>query len=96
MAFNRPAAPQRFARIARALGEDVKNLSPEEGAKRAVAAVERLLDDLGIPRTYTAVGIDFSLTPKMVADVLPQFSTRCNPRKADADQIAALFNAPAG
>jgi hypothetical protein len=42
------------------------------------------------------VGIDFQLTPRMVDDILPQFSTQCNPRKADADQIAALFNAPMG
>ena len=94
MAFNLPAVPQRFARIARALGEDVKDLSPEEGGRRAVAAVEHLFEDLSIPRRYTAVGIDFKLTSKMVDDVLPQFSTQCNPRRADADQIAALFKAP--
>jgi len=96
MAFNLPAAPERFANIARALGEDVKDLAPEEGGRRAVAAVERLFEALNLPRTYTAVGIDFKLTPKMVEDILPQFSTQCNPRKADADQIAALFNAPMG
>jgi len=96
MAFNLPAAPEHFVKIARALGEDVKDLAPEEGGRRAVAAVERLFEDLRLPRTYAAVGIDFQLTPRMVEDILPQFSTQCNPRKADADQIAALFNAPRG
>lgn len=96
MAFNLPAAPERFEKIARALGEDVKDLAPEEGGRRAVAAVERLFESLNLPRTYTAVGVDFTLTSKMVEDILPQFSTQCNPRKADADQIAALFNAPMG
>jgi len=96
MAFNLPAAPQRFARIARALGEEVKDLAPEEAGNRAVAAVERLFEALNLPRTYKAAGIDFKLTSKMVEDILPQFSTQCNPRKADADQIAALFNAPMG
>jgi alcohol dehydrogenase class IV len=96
MAFNLPAAPERFAKIARTLGEDVTDLAPEEGGRRAVAAVERLFEALNLPRTYTAVGIDFKLTPAMVEDILPQFSTQCNPRKADADQIAALFNAPMG
>ncbi|WP_319522696.1 iron-containing alcohol dehydrogenase [uncultured Desulfosarcina sp.] len=96
MAFNLPAVPEKFTQIARALGEDVKDLAPEEAGNRAVGAVRKLFVDLKIPLTYAEAGIDFSLTPKMVDDVLPQFSTSCNPRKVDADEVAALFNAPMG
>jgi alcohol dehydrogenase class IV len=96
MAFNLPAVPERFAQIASALGERVAGLDPEAAGALAVSAVEKLFFDLKLPRTYADVGIEFEPLPKMVADVLPQFSTSCNPRRADAGQIADLFNAPTG
>ncbi|MGD8564565.1 MAG: iron-containing alcohol dehydrogenase [Desulfarculaceae bacterium] len=94
MAFNLPAAPERFARIAQALGRLVQGRNPEEDGALAVAAVKNLFIDLKLPLTYADAGIEFKLLPKMVEDVFPQFSTTCNPRSADADQIAELFNAP--
>lgn len=94
MAFNLPAASERFARIALALGENVKAMAPEEAGNRAVAAVRKLLVDLKIPLTYAEAGIDFEFSPEMVDGVLPQFSTTCNPRKADAENIASLFREP--
>src|SRR5262245_18138019 len=50
MRFNLPARRKEFATIARLLGEDPTGLDEQAAAERAVAAVERLRADVGIPR----------------------------------------------
>ncbi len=95
MEFNLPAAEEKFAEIAMTLGEDTEGLPLNRAAKLAPAAVRELLTDIGIPLTYEKMGIDFKLNRQMVEDVKPQFSTSCNPRKADDDQIRLLFMTPA-
>lgn len=50
MRFNLVAATQRFADIAQALGEPIEGLSARVAADRAIAAVESLSQDIGIPR----------------------------------------------
>ena len=92
MNFNLPAVPERFARIARALGRRVGGRNPEEDGALAVAAVKSLFADLNLPATYAEAGIEFELVPQMIEDVFPQFSTKCNPRDANAGQLAGLFN----
>ena len=94
MEFNLIAAESKFADITAALGEDTEGMSLTQAAKLAPELVRELLDDIGIPLTYEQLGIDFKLDPQMVEDVKPQFSTTCNPRKADDDQIRRLFMAP--
>ena len=56
MEFNLIGAPQRFARIAAALGESVDGLTTMEAARRSVDAVRELNADLDIPP-------DFAQTP---------------------------------
>jgi len=49
MEFNRPAAPQRFVRLAQAMGERTEGLSLRDASRKAVTAVVNLLQDLEIP-----------------------------------------------
>src|SRR5205814_7172927 len=49
MRFNLPARVKEFAAIARLLGEDVRGLTEREAAELAVAAVDRLRRDIGVP-----------------------------------------------
>ena len=49
MDLNRLAVPDRFARLARAMGQDVEGLTEREAARKAVEAVVELLADLEIP-----------------------------------------------
>ena len=49
MAFNSCAAPERFAAVARALGEPVDGCSTQEGAARAALSVRQLAADIGLP-----------------------------------------------
>jgi choline dehydrogenase len=49
MEFNYLGEPQKFARIAQALGEDTRGMSVWQAAEKAAKAVMRLTDDLEIP-----------------------------------------------
>lgn len=48
MRFNLPERKRTFAKIAELLGEDVSGLNEDDAAERAVVAVERLRDAIGI------------------------------------------------
>jgi alcohol dehydrogenase len=56
MRFNLPSRLKEFAVIARLLGEDVAGLSDQEAAERAVAAVDRLRSDVGVPARLREFG----------------------------------------
>lgn len=94
MDFNLPACPEKFASIADAMGEDVRQFSFHHAAKQAVYNVRELLADIGIPRTFSELKISFELNPKMVEDALAAAPTKLNPRRADKDQISKLFKIP--
>ena len=49
MEYNYLGEPHKFARIAQALGEDVRGLSVWQAAERACAAVNWLIEDVDIP-----------------------------------------------
>ena len=91
MDFNLSAAPARFARIARALGEDVTGLSDEEAAQRAAAAVHRLAADTGVPRKLSEVGVPADAIDRLAADALTQADLPGNPRETTLDDIKALY-----
>jgi choline dehydrogenase len=82
MEYNCMAEPHKFARIAQALGEDVRGLSTVEAAERAVDAVFKLTADLNIP-TLQELGFDERETAALaeIAEKDPQ--TIGNPRDID-------------
>lgn len=94
MNFNLIAAPDKFSRIAEALGEDLDGKPSHMTAQLAVDAVIELFLDVGVPLTYAQAGIDFELNDKMIDDVPGQYSSFCNPRRASRQQIAELYMGP--
>lgn len=94
MEFNLPVCPEKFASIADAMGEDVRHLSVHCAAKKALTAVRELFADVRMPSTFSELGISFELYPKMVEDAFAAVPTKVNPRRADKDQISALFKKP--
>jgi len=94
MDFNLPTTPEKFASIADAMGMNVRQLSLHYAAKQAVLAVRELFVDIGIPKTFSELGISFQLFPKMVDDALAAVPTKLNPRRADREQISKLFKSP--
>jgi alcohol dehydrogenase class IV len=57
MRFNLPARRREFAAVARLLGEDVSGLDEAAAAERAIAAVEALRRDIGIPNRLRDLGV---------------------------------------
>ncbi|MSR59458.1 MAG: iron-containing alcohol dehydrogenase [Planctomycetaceae bacterium] len=57
MRFNLPARVSRFAQIAEFLGENIAGLGEPAAAERAIAAVERLKTDIGIPQRLRDLGV---------------------------------------
>src|ERR671910_791609 len=51
--YNAPAAPERYARIAQALGADIRGLEPLDAALAGIEELYRLTEDVGIPREVT-------------------------------------------
>ncbi|MBW1712966.1 MAG: iron-containing alcohol dehydrogenase, partial [Deltaproteobacteria bacterium] len=96
MDFNLPASPEKFEAVAQALGRKTEGLSTQQAGQEAAAAVRELISDLGLPTTFAQSGIKFKIEPGMIEDVLNSGPTRLNPRQADRDQIAELFEAPLG
>lgn len=92
MRFNRPLRVKQFARIAALLGEDVGGLSDEAAADLAIATVEQLKADIGIPERLRDLGV----TP----DQLPQFAEksfavkrilRVNPRPVTVTDLEEIL-----
>lgn len=94
MRFNLPARRAAFASIARLLGEDVSGLSEEEAAERAVAAVERLRDDIGVPRRLRDLGVtEAMLRPFAERAFGIKRILRVNPRPVTVDDLEAIYRA---
>jgi alcohol dehydrogenase class IV len=94
MRFNLPARVPQFANIARLLGEDVTGLTAHQAAERAVAAVERLRDDIGIPRRLRDLGVtEKQLRPFAEKAHGIRRILRVNPRPVTVDDLEGIYRA---
>lgn len=89
--YNLISNPEKFAKIAEYLGEEVSGLSTLEAADQAIKAIERLSADVGIPKNLKVMGVqrkDFKL---MAENALKDGNALSNPRKGTKEEIVALF-----
>jgi alcohol dehydrogenase len=93
MAFNSCAAPDRFVAVARALGEDVDGCSVHEGAARAAHTVQRLADDIGIPRSLTQFGLREHHVSRVIEEAMKSGNVAVNPRHTTREQLAEILRA---
>lgn len=56
MRYLLPVRTAEYARVAELLGEEIAGVTPETAAGRAIEAVERLCDEIGIPRRIRDLG----------------------------------------
>ena len=94
MRFNLPERTKTFARIATLLGEDVVGLDQSSAAERAIAAVEKLRGDIGIPQSIREIG--------GTEDQLPTFAEKAfalkrlqwvNPRESTLQDFEDILKA---
>jgi alcohol dehydrogenase class IV len=94
MRFNLPARRQRFATIARLLGENVTGLDEAEAAEAAVTAVERLRTDIGIPNRLRELGVaKEQLRPFAEKAFGIKRILRVNPRPVTVDDLEGILQA---
>ncbi len=96
MEFNLIGAPERFADIARALGEDTTGLTTMQAAELSVEAVRKLSIDIGIPQTMREVGITEEMIPALADDSMLSGNIPLNPRRVTRDDIVAIFKRALG
>ena len=94
MEYSLAGSPVRFAHIAHAMGESIEGLSMIGQADCAVAAVERLINDIDMPR-LGEIGIDpdhfEAVVDSMASDAIASGSPANNPRQATQEEIVALY-----
>jgi alcohol dehydrogenase class IV len=94
MRYNLPARRHRFAVIARLLGADVEGKSEAEAAEAAVAAVEQLRRDLGIPLRLRDIGVKESQLRGFAEKAFAlQRILRVNPRSVTVDDLESILRA---
>ena len=92
MRYNLPVRVRAFAAIARLLGEDTSGLSEANAAERAIAAVEKLRQDIGIPARLGELGVKaeqlrgFAEKAFAVKRIL-----RVNPREVTAESLEGIL-----
>lgn len=82
MEFNWMGEPEKFARIAQAMGVNTFGMSMEETAKAAVDAVYQLVEDIGIP-SLAEQGVSENMIPRLAKEAFNDPQTVGNPRDID-------------
>lgn len=90
MKFNFSACPERYADIAKAMGENVEGLTVIEAAEKAIDAVTRLVKDTDIPllSTYNVKDEDWQ---RMAEDAFKDNNSNDNPRKCSVEDLLNIY-----
>jgi choline dehydrogenase len=90
MEFNYAGEPERFARIARALGLDVRGASAWRAAEMAVEAVYQLTEDVEIP-TLQELGFSEEEIPLLAEKAAADPQSIGNPRDVDVKAYRKIY-----
>ncbi len=91
-AYNVPAAPERYARIAQALGIETSGMDVLEAARAGVEEVCRLTDDVGIP-TMEELGFSEDEIPMLARIAFEDPQTQGNAREVDVPAYEEIYRA---
>lgn len=93
MRYNILGCPHKFAQMAKAFGEKVEGLSELDGAETAVKFVERLSDDIRVPRRLRDVGVPENAIPRLAEAAMKVTRLLANnPRKIALEDAVAIYN----
>ena len=86
--------PERYARVAKAMGENIEGLTVLEASDMAAESIARLVEDIEIP-SLPELGVEEDkldkLAPKMAEDAIASGSPANNPRQATKEEIVELY-----
>lgn len=90
MEFNRTAAPEKFKKIAIAMGENIKGLSLREASMKSIDAVKNLIDDLELPKNLKNLGVKEEDLPEIAKKALETVEFEGNPRKTSYEDLLTI------
>ncbi|MCI3009979.1 iron-containing alcohol dehydrogenase [Clostridium butyricum] len=91
--YNIISNPKKFADIAEFMGENISGLSVMEAAEKAINAMFRLSEDVGIPKSLKEMGVKQEDFEHMAELALLDGNAFSNPRKGNAKDIINIFKA---
>jgi alcohol dehydrogenase len=91
--FNMIANPKRFADIAVAMGENIKNLSDVDAAAKGIAAIRKLSADIGIPAGLKKLDVKETDLRIMAENAKKDACMLTNPRTASLDCVVGIYQA---
>ena len=91
MEFNLIGAPDKYAKIADLMGENISGLSIMEAAAKSVEAVRKLLIDIELPRQFRAIiDIEEEDIIKLAEEALKSGNNLVNPHRPNLDDLIAI------
>jgi len=93
MRFNLSAAGKRLADLAVALGVDTQGVAMDSAAQAAVAAIERLNTEIGIPARLRDAGVREEMILVMVPLAMEDGCRLLNPRPTSREDMEMLYRA---
>jgi choline dehydrogenase len=88
--YNAPATPERYARIAQALGVNTVGLEPLEAAQAGIEELYRLTEDVGIP-TMEELGFSEDEIPMLARIAYEDPQTIGNPREVTVSDYEEIY-----
>jgi alcohol dehydrogenase len=89
--FNLEANPEKFARMATAMGAATDGLTAMEAGKLAIDAMRQMNLDLGIPQRLRDIGVSKDKIPEMAQLAFKANYNRWNPRYTTVEDFDMLF-----
>lgn len=92
MEFNLIGNPEKFARIAELMGENITGLSLMEAAQKSVDAVRKLMTDIDIPLHFKEViDIDENMIPGLAEEAIKSGNNLVNPHRPNIDDLIEIL-----
>lgn len=89
--FNIIACPERFADIARFMGENTEGLSVRAAADVAIEAIKQLSADVGIPTGLRELGVKEEDIEVMAENAMKDACSLTNPRAATLEDVKEIY-----
>jgi alcohol dehydrogenase len=89
--YNKQVVPERFAEIAKAMGENIEGLTQEEAADRAIDAIKKIAADIGIPSGLKELGAREEDLALLAENTMQDICRLTNPRELSKEDIIEIY-----
>ena len=90
--FNAPATGEKYREIARVMGvPDVDAMDQETYRQAAIDVIQKLADDVGIPKSLSEAGVKREDIPFLAESAFNDACTPGNPRDASLEEIIGIY-----